>query len=78
MEYNLMEELDYKIKTAEGQTRELMRAIRSRLGSLETALGGDHILNSLGELQALGPQLDASVAVLATLKELKREARKAT
>lgn len=72
----MSKELDYRIKATKQSVRVQIRAIRDRLDSLENALDHDRVLNDLGELQQLGPILDAKVAALATLQSIQQELSK--
>lgn len=61
------------LNSAEQRVRAAISAVRDRLDTLETNLANGRTLNDLGELQQLGPQLDAAVARLSALREIRDE-----
>jgi hypothetical protein len=64
--------LDEETAAVRSRVHSLSREIRSQLDSLDSLIINGRTLNPLGVLQQLGPQLDAAVAVLATLLRLKK------
>jgi hypothetical protein len=65
-------ELQRAMRDARQLILQRIRDVRLRLDSLEQQLEQDRVINSMGELQQLGPQLDAAVASFATLQCLNR------
>lgn len=64
--------LDDRLAMAERNVRDRVNRLRDALDSIEVKLRNNRVLNDLGEVQQLGNQLDCSIAVLATLQDIRR------
>lgn len=64
-------EIDRALRDARQLILQRVRDVRLRLDSIEGQLQQGRVLNSMGELQQLGPQLDCAVATFAALQRLK-------
>lgn len=57
-------------RDAESTVRDNIKKVRECLVGIERSLDNSRVLNRLGELQALGVQLDCSIATLATIRSM--------
>lgn len=64
--------IDAHLRDARNLILQRVRDVRYRLDALEGQLEHGRVLNSMGELQQLGPQLDCAVAAFATLQRLQQ------
>lgn len=66
-------ELERALRDARELILKRVREVRLRLDSIEIQLQRGRVMNSMGELQQLGPQLDCACATFAALQRLKRD-----